>query len=415
MSQAGYSNHKAAILFGLAAASGVAVGWFSGSRRRELRRSQLALCQKCPLSVRLSLADPSIDWSSSDLMEATFQSSLDPLVNAFIAHIESFGVPEAFLDRIRHMCMYNILGGKYNRGNILVGNTRDLCHASGIDFRSVVGSALVLGWCIEVLQASFLVADDVMDGSITRRQKPCWYKLPEVQMDAVNDALLLESLVFWLIQEEFPSSANPQLYITVNDLFRNVTFKTEIGQLMDLLSQPQGARGPDVLQRFSADNLRLIVDYKTAYYSFYVPIACSMILTGFDNTEQLQVAERISMLLGEKFQAQDDFLDCYGDPATIGKIGTDIQDHKCTWLLVQALRKATPAQRKVIETHLGVNDPASIAKIKAVYDEMDMRAMFEAAELQSHERIANLIFDKGNIVPTIAFQRALGLIHERSK
>lgn len=34
--------------------------------------------------------------------------------------------------------------------------------------------AAVLGWCIEWLQAFFLVADDMMDGSITRRGAPCW-------------------------------------------------------------------------------------------------------------------------------------------------------------------------------------------------------------------------------------------------
>ena len=35
--------------------------------------------------------------------------------------------------------------------------------------------------------------------------------------------------------------------------------------------------------------------------------------------------------------------------AQIGKIGTDIQDNKCGWLVVQALNLASPEQRKVLE------------------------------------------------------------------
>jgi farnesyl diphosphate synthase len=53
--------------------------------------------------------------------------------------------------------------------------------------------------------------------------------------------------------------------------------------------------------------------------------------------------------LGKFFQVQDDFLDCYGDPATIGKIGTDIQDNKCSWLVVQALQRVNAEQRVILE------------------------------------------------------------------
>ena len=31
----------------------------------------------------------------------------------------------------------------------------------------------------------------------------------------------------------------------------------------------------------------------------------------------------------------------------IGKMGTDIEDNKCSWLIVQALDRATPAQKAI--------------------------------------------------------------------
>lgn len=42
-------------------------------------------------------------------------------------------------------------------------------------------------------------------------------------------------------------------------------------------------------------------------------------------------------------------MDCYGDPEIMGKIGTDIEDGKCSWLVVVALQKANSKQQKIIE------------------------------------------------------------------
>lgn len=93
----------------------------------------------------------------------------------------------------------------------------------------------------------------------------------------------------------------------------------------------------------------LIVVYKTAFYSFYLPVALAMRFSGITNEASYAQALDILLPLGEYFQVQDDFLDCYGAPEVIGKIGTDILDNKCGWLINAALEKASPEQRKTLD------------------------------------------------------------------
>ena len=94
-------------------------------------------------------------------------------------------------------------------------------------------------------------------------------------------------------------------------------------------------------------------------------------------------AREILIKMGVYFQAQDDYLDCYGTPEQIGKIGTDIESKKCGWLVVQALERASPAQRKVLEENYAQKDDAKVAKVKAVYAELGLEQVFKDYEEES--------------------------------
>ncbi len=174
-------------------------------------------------------------------------------------------LPPEGLEWCARFMNYNVPGGKLNRGLTVVSVLRTIHQQRATTTNEKhIAQACILGWALEFLQAFFLVADDVMDASETRRGQPCWYKQPDVQMIAINDAFLLESFVFTMIQDYF----GKEPYATdLVMLFLDVIQKTEVGQLLDLTSQPLHAAQVD-LTRFTLDRYQRIVKYKTAYYSF---------------------------------------------------------------------------------------------------------------------------------------------------
>ena len=115
--------------------------------------------------------------------------------------------------------------------------------------------------------------------------------------------------------------------------------------MLDLITTP--ADKVD-LSRYTLDNYNDISKYKTAYYSFYLPVACGLIVAGVEDESAFRVSEEILIPMGQYFQIQDDYLDCYADPEVLGKIGTDIQDNKCSWLICQALSRCTPEQKELL-------------------------------------------------------------------
>jgi len=59
-------------------------------------------------------------------------------------------------------------------------------------------------------------------------------------------------------------------------------------------------------------------------------------------------AKTILLEIGLLFQVQDDYLGCF-EVSKFGKDNTDIKEGKCTWLVVKALQRASPEQRKMLE------------------------------------------------------------------
>lgn len=223
-----------------------------------------------------------------------------------------------------------------------------------------------------------------MDNSHTRRGAPCWYKLPEVGLKAVNDSLILEMAMFKLARNFF---GKDKFYVDLVHLLQEVTWKTELGQLLDLRSADPNKVD---FSTFTLETHTRIVKYKTAFYSFCLPVQMAYLLAGLP-AEAYAEADRILIPMGIYFQVQDDYLDCYGDPSVIGKIGTDIQDNKCGWLIVQALKRASAQQRKVLEDNYARDKPECIARVKQVYRELQLEKVFEEYEARCKTELEELI------------------------
>ncbi|XP_037827515.1 farnesyl pyrophosphate synthase [Lucilia sericata] len=299
---------------------------------------------------------------------------------------------------------YNVPKGKKNRGILTVLTYKNLVNAKDITDENLK-LAHILGWCVEMLQCFFIINDDVMDSSSTRRGQPCWYKVEDVGLIALNDALMIENAIYILLKKYF---SHMDCYVDLMDLFHEITFITTCGQSLDLLNANKSVTS------FDMDKYNAIVANKTAYYSFYLPFALAMHLAGIKDQEAFRQSKTILLEMGHFFQVQDDFLDCFGNPEVTGKIGTDIQDNKCSWLAVVCMQRANEEQKQIMLECYGKTDPEKAARVKELYKSLGLPNTYAIYEEESYNMIKTHIQQTSRGVPHEIFLQILNKIYQRN-
>ncbi|CAL8134384.1 unnamed protein product [Orchesella dallaii] len=122
------------------------------------------------------------------------------------------------------------------------------------------------------------------------------------------------------------------------------------------------------------DKYKAIVKYKTSYYTFNLPIGLAAIIVGLKDNMMVKHLEQFALKLGYLFQVQDDFLDCFASENITGKIGTDIQNGKCTWLFVSAKKKCSQGELELLLDNYGHEDPHKVNVVKKLYSDLRVQA-----------------------------------------
>lgn len=276
-------------------------------------------------------------------------------------------------DHFIELVKYSTKGGKKIRGVLASSIYCELLHITPESEEAYPG--YIIGWALEIAQAAYLVADDLMDQSKLRRGQPCWYLKENVGNSAVNDALIVENLCFILI-ESLRNTGQPKQKTLPDDVIdkiiivlRDITARTTVGQSYDFKCKT-----------YSLDCYNIIVSNKTSHYTIRAPVL-SGIIASQAVSEDIWSSQKFNDLLmkiGYYFQVQDDYLDVYGEKAVTGKIGTDIAEGKVSWLACTAIQNANEHQKETILNNIGKPDEESQQRVKDVYNELNLTQHYNA-------------------------------------
>ena len=323
-----------------------------------------------------------------------FVAAYKSIQASLLGELESFArIDPARLTYLQKLMDYTCLGGKMIRGKIVAEVAQTMAPLSrNVPLADVASAAAACGWAVEFMQAQFLIEDDIMDSSITRRDNPCWYRLPGVGFSrGINDGLIVNSWMNRILQQNL--SRHPE-YVTILELFMDTQYYTTLGQFYDVTGTaiPTPESKPKKrfdLTQFTRENYRRIVQHKTTYYTIQLPLCLGLAATGTSSLVPLADIRELSRTMGEYFQSRDDFLDCFGDTKVIGKVGTDIQEGKCTWLATAFLENATTKEKSLFEKNYGFQDKKKVALIKKLYLDAKLQDQFKAYEDKAGIEVAN--------------------------
>ncbi|USQ77944.1 polyprenyl synthetase family protein [Ornithinimicrobium cryptoxanthini] len=215
-----------------------------------------------------------------------------------------------------------------------------------------------VGDAVELLHTAFVIHDDVIDGDGVRRGRPNITGTftdratasgaaagPARHYGEAAGILAGDLALAGAVREIALCGARPTVVARLLDLLEEVLHRSAAGELADVrVSLSADASMVEALD---------IAEWKTAAYSFQLPMQAAAILAGADD-EVVHALTQAGRALGIAFQLRDDLDGVFAPVEETGKDPLcDLREGKCTALIVAA--RSTPLWEQ-LETLVGDPD-----------------------------------------------------------
>ena len=236
-------------------------------------------------------------------------------------------------------------------------------------------SAIRVACAIELAHSSLLIHDDIIDRDNTRRGNPSMHyqyetyaqdnDLPRQKQFGISMAICVGDTGFFMANEllsELNTGYSNKLRLI--KCFNNELCSVGLAEMQDVFFEYLN-------EEVSVDDILSMYNFKTARYTFSLPMMMGAIIAGCDE----KIIQKLCVIgenMGQIFQIKDDELGIFGDEKTLGKsVGIDIMDNKKTLyqnLLMTSCNKKESTTLKKIFGNRNITDKEINAVRKMIVD-----------------------------------------------
>ena len=230
--------------------------------------------------------------------------------------IESLAIDPKLPDLYKYLHQY-IMGGKKIRGALVELGFEMYSKQPNPEITNVSAA-------IEIIHSGLLIQDDWIDRDETRRNLQSAHLKFSPEIAVVLGDLAYFEAYRMVAEAKFADSQKMAAFSLLSKYLAN----TGLGEILDVMG----------------GNAEVVHIYKTAHYSFVMPLSLGALLGGV-NKKDLETLKKYGEAVGLAFQIRDDILNIIGDPKITGKsILSDITSKKQThiWKLAMAKNAFNP-------------------------------------------------------------------------
>lgn len=216
--------------------------------------------------------------------------------------------------------------------------------------------ALKVACAVELFHSAFLIHDDIMDKDLQRRGMDALHYQyqqhksikghPDAPHFGVSMGICGGDISLFLAFQLLSEISDDTLAQKLTHLASKELSYVGLAQMQDVYHAFM--QGP-----VSQEAIMKVYQYKTARYTFSLPLLAGALLASTDTTTYC-LLEKLGEDMGLVFQIKDDELGLFGTSSVIGKIvGSDIAESKKTLYYMYLFKNATPAEQQELLSIFG--------------------------------------------------------------